>query len=121
MRALRHLMSAEHTKRLAGVASLGAFCLIAAGALSVDLGFEWPLAIAQKLSGGPWLVSYDRLPEEGDACEYEPVSETLAAAGTLPLRSALLQARVAQSASEEVSQRKPLRMIRDPYAAYSAV
>ena len=105
-----------------GAACIGVLCLIAAAALISDLGWEWPLP-AIFGTGGPRLVSYDRLPpeEEGDACAYQPVSETVAAAGSMPLRSALLQARVAQAAAEDLSQRKPLRTIRDPYAAYSAV
>jgi len=109
--------------RLSGVAFAGALCVLAAGALIDDLGFEWPQGIAQKLFRGPRLVAYDRLPpEEGEACSYQPVSESLPPlAATLPLRSALLQARVAPPDASDVSQRKPLRMIRDPYAAYSAV
>jgi hypothetical protein len=39
----------------------------------------------------------------------------------MPLRNALMQARIAVAASTDLSQRQPLRTIRDPYAAYSAV
>lgn len=110
---------------LSAVACAGVFCLIAGGALISDMGWQGSLALVQKLAGGPRLVSYDQLPpEEGEACAYVPVSQTRPLlAGTIPLRSALLQARVAQalSTASDVSQRKPLRMIRDPYAAYSAV
>jgi DNA-binding beta-propeller fold protein YncE len=99
-----------------------AFGVITAGAWISDLGFEWPLAVARQLAAGPHLVSYDRLPpEDGEACGYEPVSEASPQGGGMPLRSALLQARVAQGDSADMSQRQPLRMIRDPYAAYSAV
>jgi len=66
------------------------------------------------------LVSYDELPVETEKCAYEPVSQQ-ASGASVPLRTALLQARIAQAASEDLSQRKPLRTIRDPYAAYSAV
>lgn len=109
--------------RLSGVACLAAFGVIAAGALVSDLGYQWPQEIMQKIVGGPWLIAYDPIPsEEGEACAYEPVSETLPPmAGRMPLRSALLQARVAEATTSDLSQRKPLRMIRDPYAAYSAV
>ena len=109
--------------RLSGFASIGVFGLIAAGAMITDLGFEWPLAIAQKLVGGPWLVSYDRLaPEDGAECAYQPVSASLPPlAAAMPLRNALLQARIAEQATADMSQRKPDRMIHDPYAAYSAV
>jgi DNA-binding beta-propeller fold protein YncE len=116
-------VSAARFKRFSGMACVAVFGLITAGALISDLGFEWPLAIARRLAADPRLLSYDRLPsEDGEECAYQPVSETLPPlAGTMPLRSALLQARIAQPDSADMSQRKPLRMIRDPYAAYSAV
>jgi DNA-binding beta-propeller fold protein YncE len=105
--------------RLFAIACIAALCLIAGG----GLGWHWPLTIVQKLAGDPRLVSYDRLPpDEGEACAYQPASEFLPLlAVAMPLRSALLQARVAQPATSDVSQREPLRMIRDPYAAYSAI
>ena len=106
-------------RRLSGVVAFG---LIAWGALTRDLRFDWPRGIARELAGAR-LVSYDRLPpEQGEECAYQPVAETLAPlAGAVPLRNALMQARVAPTASTDLSQRKPVRMIRDPYAAYSAV
>ncbi|HJT89136.1 MAG TPA: hypothetical protein VJ732_14815 [Bryobacteraceae bacterium] len=109
--------------RLPGVASIGVLCLVAGAALVSDLSLPWPLAIAQKWFAGPRLVSYDRIPAEaGEECAYQPVSETMPAlAADMPLRNALMQARIAEAASTDLSQRKPERMIRDPYAAYSAV
>ena len=67
------------------------------------------------------LVSYDRLPAGAmEECDYQPVAAQFAPlAGKIPLRAALLQERVA--AASGLAQRKPERMIRDPYAAYSAV
>jgi hypothetical protein len=116
-------VSSPH-KRVGGVCGavcLSAFGLIATVALISDLGSQWRAAIMQVLAGGPRLVSYDRLPpDEGEECAYQPVSEKLPAAGALPLRNALMQARIAQAPSD-LSQRKPQRTIRDPYAAYSAV
>jgi DNA-binding beta-propeller fold protein YncE len=98
------------------------FGLIATAALMSDLQWQWLEAIVQRLRGGPRLVSYERFaPDEAEECAYQPVSETLPPAGAMPLRNALMQARIAQSASTDLSQRQPLRMIRDPYAAYSAV
>ncbi len=107
-------MSGARLKRFSGFACIAAFGLIAAGAAISDLGFEW------RLAPGPRLLSYDRLPpEDSEECAYEPVSASAQPRGAIPLRSALLQARIADSA--DMSQRQPLRMIRDPYAAYSAV
>jgi DNA-binding beta-propeller fold protein YncE len=123
MGTLRISQSSGAFRRLSAIACIGALCLIAGVGLTSDLGWRLPLAIAQKLASDPGLVSYDRLPaEEGEECAYVPVSLTRPpVAGTLPLRSALLQARIAQRASSDVSERKPMRMIRDPFAAYSAV
>ena len=101
---------------LSGLAGAGVLCVIGAAALISDFGW------APWLAGSPRMISYDRLPEEeGEACAYEPVSETVPGLGNMPLRTALLQLRVAQAETEDLSQRKPLRMIRDSYAAYSAV
>src|SRR5579871_2722932 len=73
------------------------------------------------------LVSLDPLPPDmPEQCSDPPVpvgdpDVMSAVAGELPLRAMLLQARVAASAENDLSQRKPIRQIRDPYAAYSAV
>jgi DNA-binding beta-propeller fold protein YncE len=80
------------------------------------------------------LVSYDALaPDSLEECTTPetpiPSGALTLAAGTLPLRTLLLQARAAGTgtategpfAAQDASQRKPERLIRDPYAAYSAV
>jgi DNA-binding beta-propeller fold protein YncE len=109
--------------RVAVVGSLG---FLAWQALISDLGLAGPWALAQKLIGTPRLVSYDRLPAD-DECAYEPTAAELPPLlGQIPLRAALLQLRVGGAAPaatdpSDVTQRKPERMIRDPYAAYSAV
>ena len=74
------------------------------------------------------LVSYDRLPAGVfEECAYEPAAyEAPPRAATMPLRAAFQQERVAANALDaasvsELATRKPVWMIRDPYAAYSAV
>jgi DNA-binding beta-propeller fold protein YncE len=71
------------------------------------------------------LIAYDPLPPDdmADCTEPQPSNVLSLNAGELPLRVALFQARVAAAAgaSQDASQRTPVRMIRDPYAAYSAV
>ena len=105
-----------------GLAGAGLLCLMGAAALISDFEWDWPMGLTHWLGATPRLVSYDRVPEEeGDACAYEPAADTVPGLGNMPLRTALLQLRVAQATTEDLSQRKPLRMIRDPYAAYSAV
>ncbi|PWU08694.1 MAG: hypothetical protein C5B51_07490 [Terriglobia bacterium] len=100
-----------------------ALCVLAAAGLISDLGLQWPLAVLNELAGGAQLVRYDHLPpEENEECTYQPIADALGPlAAAMPLRSALMQARIAQGFTADLSQREPLRMIRDPYAAYSAV
>ena len=105
------------------------FVVIAAFLLSTvplrqnDLGAA-PAAASRKSTGSPQLISFAPLPAaEGEMCEWEPASASAS------LVAALRQERLAgrsASADEKAqpvnfSQRKPVRMIRDPYAAYSAV
>ena len=96
-------------RSLAGVVLVGGFGLI-----------TW-VALREPRINDSRLVSYDRLPPEAlEECDYQPAAAQLPAlAGKIPLRAALLQQRVA--AASGLAQRKPERMIRDPYAAYSAV
>src|SRR6202521_480034 len=118
---------AQGRRPLVRVAVVGGLGFLAWQALFSDLGSEGPWAFAQKLIGTPRLVSYDRLPGD-DECAYEPTAAELPPRlGQIPLRAALLQQRGGGTAApaatdpSEVTQRKPERMIRDPYAAYSAV
>ncbi len=80
------------------------------------------LGLTTDLARDPRLVSYDTLPpEDGTACVRPEASPGISLlAGELPLRNILLQARIGAE-TQDASQRKPERMIRDPYAAYSAV
>jgi DNA-binding beta-propeller fold protein YncE len=85
------------------------------------------LGLTTNFPRGARLISYDAFPSEngasddGEACERPaPPSGLSLLASELPLRNILLQARLAAQ-TQDASQRKPERMIRDPYAAYSAV
>jgi len=69
------------------------------------------------------LVSYDEF-DAGAECgpEAAPQLPNALAAAELPLRTLLMQARLSGEWNPlDASRRKPERMIRDPYAAYSAV
>lgn len=82
---------------------------------------------ARKPAGDPRLVSYDPLPVED--CAWTPDSAPTPVGSKVPLRVALMQSRISARAaspatgpdSQEISTRKPLWMIQDPYSAYSAV
>src|SRR5260370_36595413 len=84
-------------------------------------GIGW-LGLSTDLARVARLISYDALPPEvGAECERPMPSSGLSLlAGELPLRNILLQTRAAAE-SQDLSQRKPERMIQDPYAAFSAV
>src|SRR3990172_769357 len=83
-----------------------------------------PAKIDSRATGGPQLVSIQPIPEaDGAMCEWVPASSE---GGTL--YAALLQRqqdRAATAASSagtrEDADLKPIRWIRDPYAAYSSV
>src|SRR5690242_19388036 len=93
---------------------------------------KWTVLLGLCLLGGlslmsdrptrdPRLLSYDPLPADDMEECTNPVGSSgfSLIAGELPLRNMLLQARVATGASPlDASQRKPERMIRDPYVAY---
>ena len=79
------------------------------------------LGLIAGIQRSPRLVGWDPLPPDGAACDFPAPSPPFALqAGELPLRNLLLQTRIAAD-TRDASQRKPERMIRDPYAAYSAV
>jgi DNA-binding beta-propeller fold protein YncE len=74
---------------------------------------------------GPRLVAWDELaPENAQDCtDPSPAEQLPNWSGNIPLRVALLQQRNAADSSpaDDMASRKPLRTIRDPNAAYSAV
>jgi len=71
----------------------------------------------------PRLIAYDELSPDNEQCDYDSSPEQLPnAPGVMPLRADLMQQRIEQSADvSEIASRKPVRMIRDPNSAYSAV
>jgi DNA-binding beta-propeller fold protein YncE len=71
----------------------------------------------------PRLISYDQLPPDNADCEYETTAAQLppSTAG-IPLRVALQQPSAEQNSGEtSFASRQPVRMIRDPNSAYSAI
>ena len=88
--------------------------------------------LARQASGQARLVSITPLPEMdgpppvGSGPQSEEMCQWTPASASASLRVALRQERLAgredgQPQGGDFSQRKPVRMIRDPYAAYSAV
>src|ERR1051326_4551426 len=109
-------MTLSFRRSLAAVAVIGSICFVTFAA-------RRDYKVRQKTR----LVSYDRLPPGAmeDCTDAPPALNLPPLAGQIPLRAAFLQQRVEEAATtkadSELATRKPLRMIRDPYAAYSAV
>lgn len=107
--------------KLSGVIVLSLLVTIAA--VLVVSGKDSRATGASQATGHPQLVSIQPLPEtDGQMCEWVPAS-----AGS-SLFAAMAEQRAAREAAEpdaatkaEVAKRKPIRMIRDPFGAYSAV
>ena len=81
------------------------------------------LGLAGDSSPSAQLISYDEFNEGAECSTAAPAENLFAAmAADLPPRETLMQIRRAGDWNPlDLSQRKPERMIRDPYAAYSAV
>jgi len=115
----------EHRKRSQLLAPLGVLICAAAAVLFSGSAGEDPLALSPGAAAGPArLVSVTPLPLEpaldAPLCEWMPAS----ASGSL-VASWRQERRAAMAAAERTTadfpDLQPVRMIRDPYAAYSAV
>ena len=73
-------------------------------------------------SGSPRLISVEPLPEmEGPMCQWVPASASMSLAAALQQERIAAGAVPDEAARLAASQRKPERIIRDPYASYSSV
>ncbi len=104
--------------------------LVAAFAAWVVTGFEptdSQLARAsqdsvRQPSGAPQLMRMDSLPAmDGEMCQWVPASASSALSASLWQQGGGGAPASAAALREEIRTRKPLRMIRDSYAAYSSV
>ena len=92
-------------------------------ALALTFAFIGTFYFTANWIHSPRLISYDQLPPDTEDCDYDSTAVQLPnLSGGMPLRAALLQQRVEQSSGgSEIASRQPLRIIRDPDSAYSAV
>lgn len=116
---------AVYTFLAVGIAA--AFCVLYASQEKrpgPDSRSRYPL---RKPTGYPQLVSVQPLPDaaiEGEMCEWVPASSPVALAAVLRQERTAARAASPSSAESRTSialERPPVRMIRDPYPAYSAV
>ena len=76
----------------------------------------------RQMTARPRLVSIRPLPEmDGAMCEYLPASATPSLVLALQEARAARQSVPSDAAREAASRRLPVRTMRDPYSAYSAV
>jgi DNA-binding beta-propeller fold protein YncE len=77
--------------------------------------------------GDARLVSFEPMPQEGPMCEMEPASATATLSAALAEQRddsaapASGDARPSDAVREELSHRKPVRLMRDPSAAFSGI
>ena len=100
------------------------FSLVAVAALLALAGgtrlSDWRMARAG--TGEAQLVSVQALPEaDGAICELEPASAEEMLLAALQQREQAREASLAANQTQERGGLKPVRWIRDPYAAFSAV
>jgi DNA-binding beta-propeller fold protein YncE len=84
---------------------------------------ETQLRSAGKVGGEPRLISIQQLPlSEGEMCEWVPASFNPSAAVLLQAAASSQSTPAAATSTQaEVENRRPLRVIQDPYAGFSAV
>jgi DNA-binding beta-propeller fold protein YncE len=75
-----------------------------------------------RIAGVPQLISVESLPETGGTiCEWMPASASTSLMAALQERPAVAAQGAANVNPEEAAKRPPVRVIKDPYAVYSAV
>ena len=90
-------------------------------ALALSTALFGTFYVAANQLHSPRLISYDQLPP--DICDYDSsANEPPNLSGGMALKAGLLQQSPEQgTGGSEIASRQPVRMIRDPDSAYSAV
>jgi DNA-binding beta-propeller fold protein YncE len=108
----------------AALAGAGAWLLLSGQAAPEQVQRAAQAALRMP-SGAPQLVAIDALPEAGQAmCEWTPASAETSLLAALQERQEMRSAAMAAANERQPIDRsglKPVRTIRDPYAAYSSV
>lgn len=127
LRMLRVMRASRLLKKFSVAALLFLVLAVSAWVLFSGEAYqrEWSAAsqaALQRPTGYPQLVSYQPLPEmDGQMCQWVPASASLVATLRQDQQSARMARASDQLSRAEAAQRDPLRVIRDPYAAYSSV
>jgi hypothetical protein len=91
--------------------------------LALTTAFVGAFLVMANRINSPRLIAYDQLPPDGVDCDYDSSDEQLPNfSGVMALRAGLLPQAVEQgSGGSDTASRQPVRMIRDPNSAFSAV
>jgi DNA-binding beta-propeller fold protein YncE len=107
---------------LAGMAAVAGWILLAGDATEEELHRSSEI-LNRYATGSPQLVSSTLMPPvDGQMCEWTPASASFGLVSAFAQeRQVTRTAQPTAGSTLDLSQRKPARMIRDPYAAYSSV
>jgi DNA-binding beta-propeller fold protein YncE len=101
---------------------LAAGWLLSSGAVPSRQMYQASEAVHRKPAGSAQLVAMEPLPSESDPmCEWTPASAQERLLAALQARQAAREASLEANRPIDRSGLKPVRMIKDPYAAYSSV
>ena len=104
------------------IAMLAVIGVIAGFVLSSGDRNETHSVLGRRPTGYPQLVSIEPLPPSGGKmCQWVPASASTTLAAALQQPSARAAIQSSGLASAEAAKRAPVRVIRDPYSAYSSV
>ncbi len=123
MKAKKCLHGRPTTVLLAAALIAAAGWVLVGGRVSIGELTAVSQTALRRPTGQPQLLSVQPLPQmAGEMCEWEPASATMSLASSL-LQQQQPEGELALSPAQiaEMSQRKPLRMIKDNYSAYSQI
>ena len=114
MRQGRHALMSQRLLEAStfGLLAVVAFLVSLSGAAALKQG-----QLSQRRSGHGRLIAFQ--PDPAAECEWQPASYSGSAIASSGLE--LASPAADQPGTKDLAARKPLRMIRDPYSAYSAV
>jgi DNA-binding beta-propeller fold protein YncE len=103
--------------------TVSSFVLLAVFLSTRQSAINFERAVAKNPTGKPMLVKVDQLPSAEDApmCEWQPASAEEQLVAALQQRQEMRTAAANARQTLNRGDMKPVRTIRDPYAAYSSV
>jgi DNA-binding beta-propeller fold protein YncE len=108
--------------KVTGIVLTGLLLMITGVALWIGTGRKTAGGWDRKSAGHAQLISVQPLAETvGEICQWAPASAGSSLVAALEQRQAALEAAPSEAARAAAAKRQPVRMVRDPYSAFSAV